>query len=134
MKKSAVQTLQLAALLGGIAVVFGALGAHQLKKMVELPDLAIFEKGVQYQFYHVFALGLLAFLQNKLPASSALSWTKWLWIAGIVGFSGSLYLLSVRSLLPFSVAWVGPITPLGGLCFIAGWVMFARSAKSNVSL
>lgn len=129
MKKSSIQTLQITAVLGALAVILGAMGAHQLKKMVDPADLAIFEKGVQYQFYHVFALGLLGLLQDRLPESRALNWAKWLWLAGILCFSGSLYLLSVRNLLPFSVSWVGPITPLGGLCFIGGWIFFAVASS-----
>lgn len=131
MKKSSVQTLQLTAVLGAIAVILGALGAHQLKKMVDPTDLAIFEKGVQYQFYHVFALGLLGLVQDRLTATSALKWAKWLWLAGILGFSGSLYLLAIRSILPFSVVWAGPITPLGGLCFIAGWILLGIAVRKN---
>lgn len=120
--------LRLTAFLGAAAVVIGAFGAHGLKSAFEVRQLdtryllGIYEKGVQYQFYHTLALGLVSLLLHHQPGSKWLPRAGWLFTAGILMFSGSLYLLACRDLLPFPVAWAGPVTPLGGLCFIAGWV------------
>ena len=120
--------LRLTAFFGAAAVVIGAFGAHGLKSAFEARQLdtryllGIYEKGVQYQFYHTLALGLVSLLLRHQPGSKWLPRAGWLFAAGILLFSGSLYLLACRDLLPFSVGWAGPVTPLGGLCFIAGWV------------
>jgi uncharacterized membrane protein YgdD (TMEM256/DUF423 family) len=117
---------RLATLLGAFAVAIGAFGAHGLKPRLTDYQLSIFEKGVQYQFYHTLALLALALWMQVHPERAGqLQWVGWLFIGGIVLFSGSLYLLACRDLLPFSVAWAGPVTPLGGLCFIAAWLWWA---------
>lgn len=115
--------LQLAALLGGLAVILGAFGAHGLRTMVPEQAVAIFEKGVTYQFYHVFALALTAIAWKEFP-NKWLRYAANLFVAGIVCFSGSLYALTwlTTGSLPTWVKLVGPVTPLGGLCFIGGWV------------
>ncbi|MEI6409497.1 MAG: DUF423 domain-containing protein [Bacteroidota bacterium] len=128
MNQSARTTMLFAAIFGGIAVVIGAFGAHGLKPLLNDYQILIFEKGVQYQFYHSFALGLTALMQNMLDDARRLNIARWLFTAGIICFSGSLYLLACRDLLPMSVAWAGPITPLGGLGFIGGWGLLAMSA------
>lgn len=125
--------LRLTAFFGAAAVMIGAFGAHGLKSAFEARQLdtryllGIYEKGVQYQFYHTFALGLVSLLLLHRPASKWLQRAGWLFIAGMLMFSGSLYLLACRDLLPFSVAWAGPVTPLGGLCFIGGWLALLAS-------
>lgn len=125
--------LRLAAIFGAAAVVIGAFGAHGLKSAFEARQLdtryliGIYEKGVQYQFYHTLALGLVSLLLSHKPGSKWLTRAAWLFIAGVLMFSGSLYLLACRDLLPFSVAWAGPVTPLGGVCFIGGWVALLAS-------
>jgi len=129
MKNSALQTLRLSGLLGALTVAMGALGAHQFRTMVGPESIAVYETGIYYQLFHVLALCLLGLAQQQFPAVRALNTVKWLWIAGIICFCGSIYLLSLRSLIPFSVMWAGPITPLGGLCFIAGWIAFAFAIK-----
>ena len=121
--------LQLAAILGATAVGIGAFGAHGLKPHLTPYQLDIFEKGVQYQFYHALALLATALLLQRSPGNRRLRWAGWLFFAGIVAFSGSLFLLACRDLIAIPVAWAGPVTPLGGLCFIAGWIALA-SAKS----
>lgn len=104
-----------------LAVGLGAFGAHGLKKMLSEEMLTIFETGVRYHFYH--ALGLLVVgLTARYLSTALLSWSGWLMIAGIIIFSGSLYLLSISG-----VRWLGAITPIGGLCFIAAWVLFATA-------
>jgi uncharacterized membrane protein YgdD (TMEM256/DUF423 family) len=123
--------LRLAALLGAAAVAIGAFGAHGLKPKLDPYQLGIFEKGVQYHFYHSLALFGVALLLNMQPENAAYKWAGYLFFAGILFFSGSLYLLACRNLLPFGVTWAGPVTPLGGLCFIAGWIMIFWGSLSR---
>lgn len=124
--------LRLAAILGAAAVAIGAFGAHGLKPSLTEYQLDIFEKGVQYHFYHTLALLAIGlYTQRGGRMSAALSRCTWLFTLGITLFSGSLYLLACRDLLPFPVGWAGPVTPLGGLCFIAGWIMLALPAGKN---
>ncbi len=115
--------LRLAAIIGATAVAIGAFGAHGLKPKLDAYQLGIFEKGVQYHFYHSLALIAAAILLQMQPDNPYFRWAGYLFVAGIFTFSGSLYLLACKNLLPFGVSWAGPVTPLGGLCFIAGWVM-----------
>jgi uncharacterized membrane protein YgdD (TMEM256/DUF423 family) len=125
--------LRLAAIFGALAVGIGAFGAHGLKPSLTEYQLDIFEKGVQYHFYHtltLLAIGLYTQQRDGHP-SAALSRCVWLFTLGIVLFSGSLYLLACRDLLPFPVGWAGPVTPLGGLCFVAGWVMLALHGRKK---
>ena len=122
--------IRTAAILGALAVVLGAFGAHSLEKVLEPKSLQAFETGVRYQFYHALALlaaGMLAERYRTL-------WAGRLFIAGIIAFSGSLYLLTTRSVTGIeSLVWLGPVTPLGGLCFIAGWISLAWSVSSSKS-
>jgi len=101
-----------------IAVALGAFGAHALKSRLSPEMVAVFETGVQYHFYH--ALGLLAvgLIAAHLPESSLLKWSGWLMAAGIIVFSGSLYILSITG-----IKWLGAITPIGGTAFIIAWVL-----------
>lgn len=124
--------LKTAALLGAFSVAMGAFAAHSLKEMVSDYALGIFETAVRYQFYHVFGLVIVAILYKEFPGK----WLKWsgrLFIAGIILFSGSLYVLTVikGAALP-GYQWVGAITPFGGLCFILGWIfMLVAFVKSK---
>ena len=103
-----------------LAVLLGAFGAHALKSKLSTDMLTIFQTGVQYHFYH--ALGLLAvgFIATQIPDSAAIKWSGWLMFIGIVIFSGSLYLLSITG-----QRWLGAITPIGGVAFIAAWALLA---------
>lgn len=117
-----------ASLSGAIAVMFGAFGAHSLKEMLSAGALEIWAKGVEYQFYHTFALLFLSWFaatgNDKLINFSYIFFTL-----GIVFFSGSLYLLATREVLNIDfVSYIGPITPIGGLCFILGWVLLFVAA------
>jgi len=105
----------------GAAVGLGAFGAHSLRSVVSSEMLAVFETGVRYQMYHAFGLILcgLAGLKGGSVRASWLIATAGLFIAGIVLFSGSLYVMSLSG-----IRAVGALTPLGGLAFIAGWVAF----------
>jgi uncharacterized membrane protein YgdD (TMEM256/DUF423 family) len=123
--------LSIGSLLGAMAVIFGAFGAHALKARIGTDQLAVFETGVKYQFYHTLAILLVAFLSEK-NENPALAWAGYLFITGIVLFSGSLYLLSTRTLFQANLTWLGPVTPLGGMAFIAGWILlFIFSLKKQ---
>ena len=114
----------IAGLSGALAVIIGAFGAHALKTKLSSEQLQTFETGVRYQMYHTFALIAVAFLFDKYN-NGLLRYSGYLFTIGIVLFSGSLYLLATKSLFGIeSWAWLGPITPLGGLCFIIGWTLF----------
>ena len=114
--------LKTAAVLAALSVGMGAFAAHTLKGMISGYALSIFETSVRYQFYHVFALLLVGILFKEFPGK-LLKWSGILFIAGIVLFSGSLYILTfIKAAVIPGYNWIGAITPLGGLCFIAGWI------------
>ena len=118
----------IAAFYGMAAVVLGAFGAHALKDNIDMYQHQIFEKGVQYQFYHVAAL-LAIFILGTKSDSRLLKLAGWFFTFGIFFFSGSLYLLATRDLIGIGsltpLLW--PVTPLGGLCLITGWVLLLIS-------
>ncbi len=115
-----------------VAVVFGAFGAHGLKERLSPEHLGQWKTGVEYQFYHGLGLLLLAALGNRVP-DGALRRISWFFFLGVLLFSGSLYLLSTRELtgLGGATAIIGPVTPLGGLFFIAGWVQLLITALAR---
>jgi uncharacterized membrane protein YgdD (TMEM256/DUF423 family) len=107
-----------------VGVAAGAFGAHGLKERLSPDTLAIFEVGVRYQMYHAFALVAVAWALARWPAApSIFTAGGWLFVAGTLLFSGSLYALSLTG-----VRWLGAITPLGGLAFLAGWLCLAWGA------
>ena len=108
---------------GALAVMLGAFAAHGLSKVVDHHSIEIFNKGVTYQFYHVFAIIACALLYH-LTLQKRLIIDARLFVAGICCFSGSLYLLALKDLLALNTVIIGPITPLGGLFFVAGWILF----------
>ncbi|TKK67746.1 DUF423 domain-containing protein [Ilyomonas limi] len=121
--------LRIAGYLGALSVILGAFGAHALKSMVPPKALEIFETGVRYQFYHVFALALAGILYQFFP-NKLMYWSGNCFIIGIILFSGSLYLLTYASATDSAAfRWVGPITPLGGLLLIAGWILLALGIR-----
>jgi len=111
-------------LLGGldmlISVALGAFGAHALKRRLSEDMLNIYQTGVQYQMAHALGLLLIALIPGSLASGPLLYAAGWLLFAGIVLFSGSLYALSLSG-----VRKLGANTPLGGLCFLAGWALLA---------
>lgn len=121
------QIIFTAAIFGAVAVVLGAFGAHGLRALITERQLEVWQTGVQYNFYHVFALLFLStFTRFKIKLIAA---AYYLFTLGIVLFSGSLYLLSCRELLSWGwLGILGPITPVGGLLFIAGWICLAIAA------
>ena len=106
----------IAALYGAVAVALGAFAAHGLKSRFSEQLLTVFQTGVTYQFYHTLAL-LLAGLWLRFAPSPWVAAAGIFWALGVVLFSGSLYALALTS-----IKWFGPITPLGGLLFILGWI------------
>lgn len=102
-----------------IGVAGGAFGAHALKSRLAPDLLAVFEVGVRYQMYHAFALIATAWIIGRWPGGAANA-AGWLFIAGTLLFSGSLYLLGLTG-----VRWLGAITPLGGLAWLAAWACLA---------
>ena len=112
-----------------LAVVTGAFGAHGLKALLTSAQLEVWHTAVQYHFYHVFALLFLstfARFKNNLIIASFYFFTF-----GIILFSGSLYLMACRDILGLSlnlIKIIGPVTPIGGLLFIIGWLMLALAA------
>lgn len=100
-----------------LAVVLGAFGAHALKARLSPEMMQVYKTGVEYHFYHAIGLLLTGVLSFHLK-SGLINWAAFCLFSGIVLFSGSLYLLAVTG-----VKWLGAITPLGGLSFIAGWVL-----------
>ena len=109
--------LMTASILLALAVAIGAFGAHGLKQHISGEMLQTYKTGVEYHFYHALGLLLIGVLTISFP-SELLKWSAIFMVAGIVLFSGSLYVLAISG-----IKWIGAITPVGGLCFIAGWVL-----------
>ncbi|NJN81058.1 MAG: DUF423 domain-containing protein [Caldilineaceae bacterium] len=110
----------LASLLGALAVALGAFGAHALESRLTVESMQTFQTAVRYHFYHVLALFVTVFAIGRWPESNLSTAAGWLFVAGILLFAGSLYLLTLTG-----VRWLGAITPLGGVAFIAGWLCLA---------
>ena len=115
----------LGAVAGFIGVALGAFAAHGLKSRLDANLLATFEIGVRYHMYHALALLGVAWACTKWPGALT-NTAGWLFVAGIVVFSGSLYVLALTG-----VRWLGAITPLGGLAFLAGWICLAWAALKS---
>lgn len=127
-------------LLGSVAVSLGALGAHFLKNklptgLITLEQLNGFDTAVKYQMYHVLAM-LVVFLLDKHYSNKFFEWAYNCFFIGIIFFSGSLYFLCTRHLLQADYLKIlGPITPIGGLFFVAGWLLIAFiGLKKNSTL
>lgn len=112
----------LGALFALLGVALGAFGAHALRATLSPADLATFETGVRYQMYHAFGLVVAAWATSRW-AGTPVTVAGWLFVVGIVVFSGSLYTLVLTG-----QRWLGAVTPLGGLCFLLGWALLAWSA------
>ena len=121
------QTLSLAALSGMLAVALGAFGAHVLKGIISFEMLEVYKTGVQYQFYHTFALLAVGVLMYFNP-SKVLKWSAYLFLAGIVLFSGSLYVLAISG-----IKAVGIITPFGGIVWIVAWMLLIIHCQKYLS-
>jgi len=122
--------LRIGSLMAMAAVILGAFGSHGLEGLIEPERINTYEIGVRYHFYHALALlatSVLLYFGKK----SFLHYAGWFFIAGIVLFSGSLYLLSVQDVLNIPAALLGPVTPVGGLLFILGWILFFLSTYQH---
>lgn len=121
-----------ASIIGGISIMLGAFGAHGLKKLVDVSQVAVFKTGVEYQMYHalfLLFLGVQAFLDEKITRLIFYCTT-----IGVLFFSGSLYLLATNTLTSFDFTILGPVTPIGGLFLILSWALvsygiFKKSTK-----
>lgn len=120
--------ISIAALSGFLAVAFGAFGAHALRDRMSPDMLQVFQTGVTYQMYHALALLAVGILLAQFSSQGAtwLTAAGWLFVAGTVLFSGSLYLLSLTG-----TTWLGAITPLGGAAFLLGWLGLAIGVWSR---
>ena len=114
--------LVIGALSGMLAVLLGAFGAHAMRGRLTPDMLAVYQTGVQYHFWHALGLLAIALTLAHFPAAQGLKWAGWLMLAGILIFSGSLYLLAVTGM-----RWLGAITPIGGSAFIVAWALFAAT-------
>jgi uncharacterized membrane protein YgdD (TMEM256/DUF423 family) len=115
---------RLGALSAMIAVAAGAFGAHALRARLSPELLAVFETGARYQMYHAFGLIAVAWAVIRWPGPLP-SWAGWLFAAGTVLFSGSLYALALSGM-----RWLGAVTPFGGAAFLAGWLCLALAARN----
>jgi uncharacterized membrane protein YgdD (TMEM256/DUF423 family) len=111
-------------ILGATAVATGAFGAHGLKNIVSPEMLDTWDKAVRYQMYHALALLSLAWAINHFPEQAkVISLGGWSFLAGVLLFSGSLYVLALSG-----VKWLGAITPFGGVAFVVGWLCLVLAA------
>ncbi|MBL8097412.1 MAG: DUF423 domain-containing protein [Anaerolineales bacterium] len=109
--------------LAGLSVAIGAFGAHGLRDRVDPALLANFETGARYHMYHALALIAVAWAVQRWPASNVPVIAGWLFVAGIVLFAGSLYIMALTG-----QRWLGAVTPFGGVAFIAAWALLAYTA------
>lgn len=114
--------ITLGALSAMLAVVFGAFGAHGLRDRLDAYLMGVFETAVQYHFYHALAMLAVGVIALSQPQTVMLKSAGWLFLIGTLVFSGSLYLLALTG-----IKWLGAVTPLGGLAFIAGWACLAAA-------
>lgn len=112
--------LVLSAVMSALGIALGAFGAHALKARLDPKLLEVYQTGVHYHLFHALGLAVVGLSALKINASPLLAWSGALMFAGIILFSGSLYLLAISGM-----RWLGAITPFGGSAFIAAWVLFA---------
>ncbi len=117
--------LKTGAIMGGLAVVFGAFGAHGLEARLSEAMRAVYETAVRYHFYHTLAIlavgaGAAGLWRNVWTARAC-----WAWVIGTCVFSGSLYVLAITE-----IRWLGAITPIGGVALIMGWLFIALAARA----
>lgn len=108
-----------------VSVAAGAFGAHALRARLTPEHLAVFETAARYQMYHALGLLAVAWAVTRWPGALPV-WAGWLFAAGTVLFSGSLYILALTG-----TRWWGAVTPLGGVAFLAGWICLALSVRAR---
>lgn len=124
--------LTIACFLGALTVAMGAFGAHALKTMVDEHSLAIYDTAIRYQFFHTLALALTGLIA-KTNAHKLIKFAGLFFMLGILFFSGSLYMLTLKAATGADgFIWVGPITPIGGLFFIVGWILLGVATRKSV--
>ena len=116
--------LRAAAILGALAVLLGAFGAHGLKSVLGADTTAVYETAVRYHFYHALAILAVAVAADRFSSGAWWRWACRAWVAGVILFSGSLYLLVVSG-----IKWLGAVTPVGGSVLIAGWICVVVAAS-----
>lgn len=109
-----------------LGVAFGAFGAHGLRAVLPPESKAIYQTAVDYQMWHALGIGLIALFARGQAGAALLHWAGWVMLAGIILFSGSLYLMSITG-----AKWLGMITPFGGLAFLSAWLMLAVYAVQS---
>lgn len=114
-------------ILAGLSVALGALGAHWLKENISSAAVASFQTGVHYQMVHALAMLVMAALPVKFH-NKLFRFAYYAFLTGTILFSGSIYLLSTREITGWDWPWMGPVTPLGGILFITGWILMILSA------
>lgn len=119
---SGLKWLSVASVVGMVAVIAGAFGAHALEKRLAPEDLQIFETGARYQMYHALAMVASAWMCTRFPSRLARG-SAIAFLIGIIIFSGSLYALTL-----LDVRWLGAITPIGGVSLMIGWLLLAIAA------
>ncbi len=118
-------------LLVATAILLGAFGAHGVKSLITEENLTVYKTGVYYHMIHGLGILLLGILSFHLPPEN-IKWSVYLILLGIIFFSGSLYLLSTRSVTGINWSFLGPMTPIGGLCFVAAWLLLVfKWIKNN---
>jgi uncharacterized membrane protein YgdD (TMEM256/DUF423 family) len=125
--KSVNAILNLAGVSGAICMILASFGAHGLEKILDEHAIDVFNIGVRYQMLHTIAILAIAQLVKEDWLGKRVSLVCWLWLGGIIVFSGSLYLLAITGM-----KWLGMITPIGGTLFIAGWVALIRLPLKKV--
>lgn len=118
-RSSAQRFLALGSILAGLGVAAGAFGAHALKDILDPPMLQVFETATRYVMYHAFGLCIVSWAIDRYP-EQRLEKSGWLFLIGILLFSGSLYMVSLAG-----IRWMGAVTPIGGLAFMTGWLLLA---------
>jgi len=118
---------------GLLGVVLGAFGAHGLKPHLTEYQLLIYEKGISYQFYHTLA-AMLAYVLYEVRKTRILLNAAILFLIGILFFSGSLYVLATADMTGFPKMVAGPVTPLGGLFLIGGWIALIYAGVKNPAI
>lgn len=118
-RSSAQRFLALGSILAGLGVAAGAFGAHALKDILDPPMLQVFETATRYVMYHAFGLCIVSWAIDRYP-EQRLEKSGWLFLIGILLFSGSLYMVSLAG-----IRWMGAVTPIGGLAFMIGWLLLA---------